>query len=78
MAGNKEESAIDNEKQRWEDITVKKITDKHPLRRKWFRNLSDYTVKALYTPEDIKNLDYLSDLGFPGEYPYTRGVQPTM
>ena len=35
-------------------------------------------IKRLYTPEDGANLDYERDLGFPGEYPYTRGVQPTM
>lgn len=36
------------------------------------------TTKPLYTPLDTAHLDYLNDLGFPGEYPYTRGIQPTM
>ncbi|OPZ62364.1 MAG: Methylmalonyl-CoA mutase [Firmicutes bacterium ADurb.Bin506] len=35
-------------------------------------------IEPLYTPLDTEHLDYLNDLGFPGEYPYTRGVQPTM
>src|SRR5450756_1235750 len=45
---------------------------------------SDYTtssgidVKLLYTPEDVGEMDYMRDLGFPGEYPYTRGYQATM
>ncbi|MGZ3664148.1 MAG: acyl-CoA mutase large subunit family protein [Ktedonobacterales bacterium] len=39
---------------------------------------SGMPIKRLYTPEDVAHLDYERDLGFPGEYPYTRGVQPTM
>ncbi|MHA1740734.1 MAG: acyl-CoA mutase large subunit family protein, partial [Candidatus Thorarchaeota archaeon] len=39
---------------------------------------SSRPVKRLYTPLDIPNFDYLRDLGFPSQYPYTRGVQPTM
>jgi len=39
---------------------------------------SGIKIKNLYTPEDVSNLDYLKDLGFPGSYPYTRGVYPTM
>ena len=35
-------------------------------------------VDALYTPADIESLDYLRDLGFPGEYPFTRGIRPQM
>ncbi len=43
-----------------------------------FSTISDLEVKALYSPLDISNLDYLRDLGFPGQYPYTRGIQPSM
>ena len=39
---------------------------------------SHIAVKALYTPADLKGSDYESEVGFPGEYPFTRGVQPTM
>ena len=39
---------------------------------------SHITVKALYTPADLKGSDYESEVGYPGEYPFTRGVQPTM
>lgn len=43
-----------------------------------FETVSGMPVKDLYTPEDIADLDYMRDLGFPGEYPFTRGVQPNM
>ena len=68
---------LQKELERWESTTVKKVTDRFPLRKKYYRNLSDYDSKALYTPNDIKDLDYQKDLGFPGEYPFTRHVQPT-
>jgi methylmalonyl-CoA mutase N-terminal domain/subunit len=41
-------------------------------------NISGEPIDILYTPEDIKDLDYSDDLGFPGEYPYTRGVRQNM
>ncbi|MHA2000398.1 MAG: acyl-CoA mutase large subunit family protein [Promethearchaeota archaeon] len=47
-------------------------------RLKSFKNLSNTVIKRLYTPDDIKDLDYDKDLGAPGEYPFTRGVYPTM
>jgi len=40
--------------------------------------LSGETVDMLYTPDDVKDLDYMRDMGFPGEYPYTRGIHATM
>lgn len=43
-----------------------------------FSTISDLEIKPLYTPQDTSNLDYLRDLGFPGQYPYTRGIQPSM
>ena len=43
-----------------------------------FTTVSGAPVKPLYTPEDVGDLDYLRDLGFPGDYPFTRGVYPTM
>jgi methylmalonyl-CoA mutase N-terminal domain/subunit len=53
------------------------VSDKKE-RQKSFRNLSDIEIKRLYTPNDIENLNYELDLGFPGQYPYTRGVYPNM
>ncbi len=69
---------IKEEKERWESTTVKKVTDRFPERKKEFRSYSGIPIERLYTPADIEDMDYLEDLGFPGEYPYTRGVQPTM
>jgi methylmalonyl-CoA mutase N-terminal domain/subunit len=51
---------------------------KRPERKKEFVNTSGIPIKRLYTPLDQERMDYLSDLSFPGEYPFTRGVQPTM
>jgi len=47
-------------------------------RRKSFKNLSDIEIKRLYTPNDVKELNYELDLGFPGQYPFTRGAYPNM
>ena len=49
---------IKDEKKRWRETTVKKTTDKFPLRRKSFKNLSDYNVRSLYTPEDIPQSEF--------------------
>jgi methylmalonyl-CoA mutase, N-terminal domain len=46
--------------------------------KKTFRNLSGIEIKELYCPEDVSNLDYARDLGNPGEFPFTRGIHPTM
>ena len=57
---------------------VKKTVQKYPERKSTFMTGGGVPVERLYTPENIKDLDYTEDLGFPGDYPYTRGVQPTM
>jgi len=64
--------------ERWESTTVKKATDKFPERKENFLSTSQIEFKRLFTPEDMEGDNYLSDLGFPGEHPFTRGVQPTM
>jgi methylmalonyl-CoA mutase N-terminal domain/subunit len=43
-----------------------------------FTTISGRKVKAIYSPADLKNQDFLRDIGFPGQYPFTRGVQPSM
>jgi len=47
-------------------------------RKKKFSAVSDLEIKAVYTPEDIKDLDFSRDIGYPGIFPFTRGCQPTM
>jgi len=64
--------------EKWEKDCVEKHTKKHPEREKKFTTVSNQEIKRLYTPVDLEGFDYLNELGFPGEYPFTRGVQPTM
>jgi len=68
---------IKKEKEIWEQ-NYKKSCERVPERIERFTTVSDMEIKPLYTPEDIKDLDYVKDLNFPGSYPFTRGVQPTM
>ncbi len=72
------ELKLDTEKERWEKETLEPFLKKSPERRKKFVTVSNEEIKRLYTPEDIQHLEYERDLGYPGEYPYTRGVYPTM
>ncbi|WP_424945279.1 acyl-CoA mutase large subunit family protein [Caldanaerobacter subterraneus] len=62
----------------WEKNHREKAIAKFPERKEEFKTSSEIEIKPIYTPEDVKGIDYLEKLGFPGEYPYTRGVQPTM
>lgn len=63
---------------KWDKNKVQKTIEKFPERKSNFSTSSDVEIKRLYTPVDTAGLDYNEDLGYPGEYPYTRGVQPTM
>lgn len=65
-------------KNNWEQNTLAKSISRFPERKEEFQTISGEKVERLYTPEDISNLDYNNDIGFPGEYPFTRGYQPTM
>jgi methylmalonyl-CoA mutase, N-terminal domain len=65
-------------KQRWLDDVYAPATKKHAERKRRFSTLSDEVVEPLYTADDLEGFDSGRDLGFPGEFPYTRGVQPSM
>ena len=65
-------------KQRWLDDVYGAATKKRAERKRRFSTLSDEVVEPLYTAEDLVGFDADRDLGFPGEFPYTRGVQPSM
>jgi methylmalonyl-CoA mutase N-terminal domain/subunit len=65
-------------KEQWETTTVAEHIQKDPEMRNAFTTTSGRAVQRIYTPLDVPNFDYINDLGFPGEYPFTRGVQPTM
>jgi methylmalonyl-CoA mutase N-terminal domain/subunit len=62
----------------WEEGTLRRFLERSAERSGEFVTTSGYPVNRLYTPLDVVELDYGRDLGFPGDYPFTRGVQPTM
>ncbi len=66
-----------NEKERWEEETLASALEHHPERKERFRTSSGIELPRILTPFDIAP-DYGEQLGFPGEYPFTRGIQPTM
>jgi methylmalonyl-CoA mutase N-terminal domain/subunit len=70
--------SIKEEFERWENTTLNKTRSKAPEREPSFQTTSHIELKRLYTPLDVADLDYCNELGFPGEIPFTRGVQPTM
>jgi len=69
---------IREEGRRWETESLEPVLERHGERKDRFATVSNHEVDRLYTPEDVSELDYLEDLGFPGEEPYTRGPYPTM
>jgi methylmalonyl-CoA mutase N-terminal domain/subunit len=78
MSNNGDHKNIRDEHQRWLDTAYKKAVDKNGERKDTDFRTSSTEVAPLYTPADTADLDYDRDLGYPGEYPFTRGVQPTM
>jgi methylmalonyl-CoA mutase N-terminal domain/subunit len=68
---------IGQAKQEWESTTLRRAKSRSPEQRTAFETESGIPVEAVYTPADVQT-DYLRDLDFPGQYPFTRGVQPTM
>jgi len=69
---------IREEMERWEKSILNKALSKSPEREPSFKTTSHIELKRLFTPLDNADLDYANELGFPGEFPFTRGVQPTM
>jgi methylmalonyl-CoA mutase N-terminal domain/subunit len=69
---------LKDEKERWTKNTLEKSLTRLPERKRGFFTSSNIHVENVYTPLETKSLDYLRDLGFPGEHPYTRGIYPTM
>jgi methylmalonyl-CoA mutase N-terminal domain/subunit len=69
---------LKEQKKDWEERTVRKLISRYPERRPEFVTGSDKAVERLYLPESFSAEEYLEKQGFPGHYPYTRGVQPTM
>ena len=67
-----------DKKEDWRKNCLQRFLKQNPERLDRFSTVSDMEIGALYTPEEVGQLDYLTDIGFPGQYPYTRGVQASM
>ncbi len=63
---------------RWEDTVLKPALERFPERKEQFETPSRIPMERVFLPEPGAEDDYLNKLGFPGQYPFTRGVQPTM
>ena len=75
-AHHNEEIAVRQHK--WETEVVEPLLQRYPERQAQFNTTSDIDLKRVYTPVDHDSSAYLEQLGFPGQFPYTRGVYPTM
>ena len=66
-------------KQEWQESTLSHVTERFPERREQFATDSGLSLETVYTPEDGTPAGgYVDSIGYPGEFPYTRGVQPNM
>lgn len=68
---------IRQRQEQWEAEIVSLVAERWPERKEVFKTTSDVDIQRIYTPADTQGFDYLKDLGFPGSYPFTRGVHPT-
>ena len=65
-------------KKKWEEGTLGNVLSRFPERKKKFMTASGLPVERVYLPKETTEDEYLEKTGFPGEYPYSRGIQPTM
>jgi len=77
MADN-ERTTLDNARKKWEERKLAPALKRGAERKKKFTTTSGIEIKRQYDPSDLDGSEYVTDLGFAGEYPFTRGVQPTM
>ncbi len=77
MFTNEELEKIEQERKEWEEKVLNKYVERGE-RRETFETPSNIPLKHVYGPGDLKNINYLEDLGFPGNPPFTRGVYPNM
>lgn len=69
---------IEQAQRQWREEVLQPILDKYGVRRERFERSGGEEVQAIYGPEDTAGSDFREDIGFPGAYPFTRGIQPTM
>ena len=72
------DSNVSGPRKQWEERTLKGALSRSKERRERFATTSGIEVGRLYDPQDLEDFDYSERLGYPGQYPFTRGVQPTM
>jgi len=78
MPETKEQSSAAEEAvERWQQDTLDPALAKLPERKKSFQTVSLEEVRRIYSPADTEALDFPTDISFPGEFPYTRGIHPT-
>lgn len=65
-------------KNEWQEVTLAPIIKRFHERQDKFYTSSGIDISPVYTPEDLPDFDYFAALGYPGEYPFTRGIQPNM
>ncbi|WP_456370127.1 methylmalonyl-CoA mutase family protein [Geoglobus sp.] len=78
MEDEKKIEEVRRKREEWERTCLNPYLERFGERDEMFETLSGIKVKRVYDPADVAHLDYLRDIGYPGEYPYTRGVYPTM
>ena len=78
MTPEEEKKTLKAALEEWEEKTLKETLDRRKESRETFITTSSEPVERLYTPLDLADLNYDQDLNFPGQFPYTRGVHPTM
>jgi methylmalonyl-CoA mutase N-terminal domain/subunit len=70
----KKRARLQDQKDQWESGTLHQALEKSGERDMF----SELPKERLYTPLDLEDFDYMENLGFPGDYPFTRGIHPTM
>ncbi len=77
MSCTENKARLAERQEQWQGM-VDKALARFPERKEAFATTSDIEMKRLFTPADVEAIDYNDEVGFPGEFPFTRGVQPTM
>jgi methylmalonyl-CoA mutase N-terminal domain/subunit len=78
MVSQQELEEIKEQEKKWKQETLSKTLERFPERKKQFMTDSALALERIYTPEHTEKVRYTRDLAFPGEYPFTRGIYPTM
>jgi len=78
LFSNEASRKVESLQRKWMKSTLKPWLSKSPERKDKFENPSGITLRTVYTPLDVVHHEYENDVGLPGEFPYTRGIHPTM